>query len=282
MGIAMKNIVFFLLLRLMPIQAWGETPVGMVLVPAGAFTMGSDDSNASTDQCPAHKVHLDAFYIDRHEVTNAQFEEFILAGGYYKKQYWTTAGWEFIQTERFYYVRPSRKAYRIDTPLGFGENNVSTEPDHPVIGVSWYEADAYAKWAGKRLPTEAEWEKAARGTKEKHTYPWGDKMDFKKLNYFPHLQKLKPVGSFPEGASPYGVLDMAGSVWEWCSDWYDDSYYLQSREKGSKGAVTGKLRVLRGGGWNSIRLQLRCTHRYAEKPTHRAYTVGFRCAKDLK
>ena len=171
--------------------------------------------------------------------------------------------------------------YRIDTPLAYGDNVVSTDPDHPVIGVSWYEADAYAKWAEKRLPTEAEWEKAARGTKKKRIYPWGNKMDFKKLHYFPHQQKLKPVGSFPKGKSPYGVLDMAGSVWEWCADWYGETDYTQGRKKNPKGPTTGESKVLRGGGWNSIRLQLRCTHRYAEKPTYRAYTVGFRCVKDV-
>ena len=281
MGIAMKNIAFFSLLCLMPIQTWGKTPVGMVLVPAGEFTMGTDDSHASVDQRPAHQVYVDAFYIDKHEVTNAQFEEFILAGGYKKRKYWTEASWEFIQKERVFYSSPMRNTYRINAPLAFGDNAVSTEPDHPVIGVSWYEADAYAKWVGKRLPTEAEWEKAARGTRKKRIYPWGNKMDFEKLNYFPHQQKLMPAGSFSEGKSPYGVLDMAGSVWEWCSDWYA-GIYSQGERKNPKGPARGELKVLRGGGWASIRLQLRCANRYAEKPTHRAYTVGFRCVKDVE
>ena len=278
----MKNIVFFLLLCLIPSQTLSETPEGMVRVPAGEFIMGTNESQTPVDQRPAHKLYLDTFFIDKHEVTNAQFEEFILAGGYKKKKYWIEAGWEFIQKNRFFYIYPTRETYRIDAPLAFGDNVVSTAPDHPVIGVSWYEANAYAKWAGKRLPTEAEWEKAARGTKKKRNYPWGNKMDFEKLHYFPHQQKLKPVGSFPKGKSPYGVLDMAGSVWEWCADWYAENYYSQSPPKNPKGPDSGQHRVLRGGGWASIRLQLQCAHRYAEKPTHRAYTVGFRCAKDVE
>ena len=259
----MKWMPLFLLIVLVPGFAIGEPLKGMVLIPAGEFTMGTDDPQAPADQHPAREVHVDAFYIDKHEVTNAQFEEFILADGYNKRKYWTKEGWEFIQKERFYYVFPGKKTYRIETPLGFGKNIVSTAPDHPVVGVSWYEAIAYAKWAGKRLPTEAEWEKASRGT-DARLYPWGNTFDFSKLNYFSHHEKLAPVGSFREGVSPYGVMDMAGSVAEWCAD----------------KANGDETKVIRGGGWNAIRLQLRCTHRETQPPTYRHYTLGFRCAKD--
>lgn len=258
----MRQIILFLLIMLIPGLAVSEVPKGMVLVPAGEFIMGTDDAQAPENQRPARKVHVDAFYIEKHEVTNAQFEEFILAGGYNKRKYWTKAGWDFIQKERFFYIYPGRKMYRIDKPLGFGQNSVSTAPNHPVIGVSWYEAAAYAEWMGKRLPTEVEWEKAARGT-DARRYPWGNEFDFSKLNYFPHHQKLLGVGSFPTGASPYGVMDIAGSVAEWCADG-------ESEKKN-----------LRGGGWNATRLMLRSTHREAESPTHRNYTIGFRCAKDV-
>lgn len=258
----MKPIIVFLLIMLVPGFAIGEPPKGMVLVPAGEFVMGTDDTQTPTDQHPARNVYVDVFYIDKHEVTNAQFEEFILADGYNKRVYWTKAGWEFIQKERVRYFYPGKETYRIENPLGFGKNGISTAPDHPAIGVSWYEAAAYAKWAGKRLPTEAEWEKAARGN-DGRMYPWGNTFDFSKLNYFPHHEKLSPIGSFPEGASPYGVLDMAGSVAEWCADGSDDN----------------KKRAVRGGGWNAIRLQFRCTHRKTQPATYRHYTVGFRCAK---
>ena len=239
-----------------------ESLEDMILIPAGEFIMGTTSEQANADQKPAHKVYLDAFYIDKHEVTNAQFEAFILADGYNKRKYWTKAGWDFIQKKRFYYLAVGKKTYRVDKPLAFGKNSVSTAPDHPVIGVSWYEVVAYAKWAGKRLPTEAEWEKAARGTNAR-IYPWGNEFDFSKLNYFPHHQKLLRVGSFPIGASPYGVLDMAGSVAEWCAD------------------GDGEKRVHRGGGWNATRMQLRSTFRNEAAPTYRHYTLGFRCAKDV-
>ena len=261
----MKRLILFLLIVMTPGFAMSEPPKGMVLIPAGEFTMGTDDPNAPNDQHPTRKVNVDAFYIDKHEVTNAQFQEFILADGYNKREYWTKEGWNFIQKNRFYYVYPTQKTYRIDKPLGLEDNSVSNAPDHPVIGVSWYEAAAYAKWAGKRLPTEAEWEKAARGT-DARIYPWGNKFDFSKLNYFPHHEKLSPVGSYPIGASPYGVMDMAGSVAEWCTD--------NMRGKDTK--------AVRGGGWNAIRLQLRCTHREIHPPAHRYYNIGFRCVKDAE
>ena len=215
----MKRLTLLLLvmLTLTPVLAMSKPPKGMVLIPAGEFTMGTDDPNAPDEQRPARKVNVDAFYIDKHEVTNAQFQEFILADGYNKREYWTKAGWDFIQKKRFFYVYPTKETYKIVAPLGFGGNSVSTEPDHPIIGVSWYEAAAYAKWSGKRLPAEAEWEKAARGT-DARLYPWGNTFDFAKLNYFPHHEKLMSVGSFLTGGSPYGVLDMVGSVAEWCAD----------------------------------------------------------------
>ena len=261
----MNKIILFVLIMLTPVIAMSEPPQGMVLVPAGEFTMGTDDPNAPDDQRPARKVNVDAFYIDKHEVTNAQFKEFILADGYNKREYWTKVGWDFIQKERFYLSHPKKKKYRIDKPLGFGKNVISTAPDHPVIGVSWYEAAAYAKWAEKRLLTEAEWEKAARGT-DSRIYPWGNDFDFSKLDYFPNHKKLSSVGSFPEGTSPYGVLDMAGNVAEWCMD--------NTHGKDTK--------AVRGGGWNSMRLHLTSIHHEAKPPTHRSYSLGFRCAKSVK
>ena len=251
------------------------SPEDMVLIPAGEFIMGTDSKGANADQKPAHTVYLDAFYIDKHEVTNAEYEEFILAGGYKKREFWTEEGWNFIQKFQF----DADEWHQIETPLQYGENSVSTDPNHPVIGVSWYEANAYAAWAGKRLPTEAEWEKAARGT-DGRIYPWGNEMNFSKLSYFPHIIKLQAVGSFPEGASPYGVMDLAGGVWEWCADWYDDSYYPQSPRRNPTGPDKGEYRVLRGGGWDSIRLQLQTSYRYYDKENRRTYNIGFRCVRN--
>ena len=250
-------------------------PEDMVLIPAGEFVMGTNSEGANADQKPAHTAYLEAFYIDKHEVTNAQYEEFILANGYKKRAFWTEEGWNFIQKFQF----DADEWHQIETPVQYGENSVSTEPDHPVIGVSWHEANAYAAWAGKRLPTEAEWEKAARGT-DGRIYPWGNRMDFSKLSYFPHVIKLQAVGSFPEGASPYGVMDVAGGVWEWCADWYDDSYYSQNPRKNPTGPDKGEYRVLRGGGWDSIRLQLQTFYRYYDKANRRTYNIGFRCVQD--
>ncbi|MDE0314719.1 MAG: formylglycine-generating enzyme family protein [Candidatus Poribacteria bacterium] len=258
------TILLLIMLTLTTVIAMSEPPEGMVLVPAGEFTMGTDEPNTPDDQRPARQVNVDAFYIDKHEITNAQFKEFILADGYKKREYWTKEGWDFIRKKRKLPVDPP-ETYHIDAPLGFGGNSVSTDPDHPVIGISWYEAAAYAKWVGKRLPTEAEWEKAARGT-DARKYPWGNKFDFSKLSYFPHHEKLSAVGSFPEGASPYGVMDMAGSVAEWCADNVDSK----------------DTKVVRGGGWDALRLQLRCTHRKKKPPVYRYYNTGFRCAKDAK
>ena len=196
-----KSLVFFYVVLLTAVVVCerfsiaSKPPDNMILIPAGEFVMGTDSEQANADQKPAHRVYLEAFYIDKYEVTNAQYEEFILAGGYKKRKFWTEEGWAFIQKERFFYIYPSRETYHIDTPLAYGDNIVSTAPDHPVIGVSWYEANAYARWAGKRLPTEAEWEKAARGT-DQRIYPWGNEMDFSKLNYFSHVPKVQTVGNF--------------------------------------------------------------------------------------
>ena len=246
-------------------------PAEMVLVSRGEFIMGTDREWVNVNQSPAHRIFLGAFYIDKHEVTNAQYEEFILSDGYKNKKFWTKEGWDFIQKSN------------VESPLNYKRNNIAPEPDHPVIGVSWYEANAYSKWAGKRLPTEAEWEKAARGA-EGRLYPWGSKMDFSKLSYFPHVTKILEVGSFPEGASAYGIMDMAGSVWEWTADWYSANYYKQSPKRNPKGPANGKYRVLRGGAWDSIRAQLQCTYRHYEKERRQTYTIGFRCvanANDL-
>jgi formylglycine-generating enzyme required for sulfatase activity len=242
----------------------------MLLIPAGEFLMGSteaeidryeaeaEESNARrwfTDEAPQHTVYLDAYYIDRYEVTNAQYRKFVEEAVYREPRYWDSGG----------------RRHRFELP------------DQPVIGVSWDDAVAYAEWAGKRLPTEAEWEKAARGT-DGRRYPWGDVFDSDQCNA--HLRRslgTQPVGSYPSGASPYGLLDMAGNVWEWCADWYGSDYYTKSPYKNPQGPQTGDERVLRGGAW-WVRMpaaETRCTYRGGNAPTECHSNFGFRLVKDV-
>ena len=216
-------------------------PTGsMVSIPAGSFRMGDDSSIALSNQEPTHEVYLDAYFIDKTEVTVADFRAFIRDGGYKKQAYWAKEGWQYLQTL-------ARKPYAV-TPESLnkiGRNN----PRHPISGISWYEADAYARWSGKRLPTEAEWERAARGL-DGRIYPWGNEMDLTKLHYImPSSHRVGPVGDYPTGASPDGVLGMAGSLWEWIADWYDEDYYSYSKRKNPAGPARGTEKGLRGGAW---------------------------------
>ena len=223
----------------------GEDGAEMVLVPAGEFWMGSEDGGA--DEKPRHRVTLDAFYIDKHEVTNARYGRFMGATGRSVPTYWNDSTWN--------------------------------SPQQPVVGVSWDDADAYCKWAGKRLPTEAEWEKAARGT-DGRKYPWGEQWDASRANSVESkLGKTVPVGAYPAGASPYGALDMAGNAWEWVADWYDRDYYRRSPEQNPRGPETGSGRVLRGGSWLSLPILLRAANRYDFTPGSRSDLIGFRCAR---
>jgi iron(II)-dependent oxidoreductase len=199
---------------------------------------------------PQHRVYLDEFYIDKYPVTNAQFERFVKATGYKAGDDW-----------RKYYTKGKEK--------------------HPVVCVSWNDASAYCKWAGKRLPTEAEWEKAARGT-DGRIWPWGNAWDKSKCNLWEGgPATTTPVGSYPAGASPYGVMDMVGNMWEWCADWYDENYYYyrNSPKRNPRGPNTGQWRVLRGGSWmGNITYYLRCAARDHYGPTDTCLNGGFRCS----
>ncbi|WKZ23538.1 MAG: formylglycine-generating enzyme family protein [Candidatus Brocadiaceae baterium WH-1] len=196
----------------------------MVFVPEGNFIMGEERKT----------VYVGAFYIDKYPVTNAQYKKFIEATGAKRPLFWND--------EQF------------------------NKPLQPVVGVSWNDAVAYAKWACKRLPTETEWEKAARGI-DGREYPWGNTPpDNTKAvyNMDPYTGAPSPVGDRRKGASPYGCLDMAGNVWEWCSDWYEE----------------GKFRVVRGGSWINHHYILKSAYRSCSYPEGRDNNVGFRCAKD--
>lgn len=227
-----------------------KAPEGMVTIPGGYYVMGSDSAGES----PRHKVWIDTFYMDRHEVTNREYLAFVRATGH------------------------PRPAYYEDTPL--------QQPDHPIVGISFFDALAYAHWAGKRLPTEAEWERAARGGWEDCRFPWGDESPFGRCNYAPEGDKeadgfgyTAPVGSF--APNNFGLFDMAGNVWEWCTDFYDTTYYLTSPEQNPSGPDSGYTRVLRGGSWLSINPKhLTCSARLELKPFVRDRYYGFRCVKD--
>jgi iron(II)-dependent oxidoreductase len=240
----------------------GKDGAEMVLIPAGDFFMGAvDDSDTHYDEMPVHRVYLDDFWIDCHEVTNRMYKKFIDETGHRAP---------FVNTE---WAQPYNW---IDTACPPGKE------DFPVVLVSWEDATAYASWAGKRLPTEAEWEKAARGGLVKKKYPWGDKISSHKANYFTSITRenqMKPVGTFPPNF--FGIYDSAGNVWEWCTDWYDKTYYKKSPEKNPPGPEGGNYRVYRGGAWINREEQLRCSERARNAPVHQSHIIGFRCAKSV-
>ena len=224
-------------------MVWEKDDAVMVYVPAGEFTMGSDKGDS--DERPVHTVYLDAFYIDRTEVTNARY-------------------------------RACVKAEACDAPSNTTYYDNADYAQHPVVYVSWNDADAYCRWAGKRLPTEAEWEKAARGT-DGRTYPWGEGIDCDHAQYDGCAGKTVSVESNPKGASPYGALDMVGNVWEWLADWYNSDYYDQSPRSNPRGPNSGEYRVLRGGSWNFQPNDVRGAERGMRHPDEPSPVAGFRC-----
>lgn len=234
-----------------------------VFVPAGLFTMGIDHPRA-TDEKPRRQVYLSAFFINRYEVTNARFAAFVAATGY--------------QTEAE--KRGVEKADGISWRQPHGPGAVAA-PSHPVVYVSWRDAEAYCAWRGGRLPTEAEWEKSARGP-DGRLWPWGAAFAAGRANVWgaeDGYAGLAPVGSFPAGASPYGALDLAGNVWEWCADWYDADYYATAPTQDPQGPATGRFKVLRGGSWINRGPTLRSINRFEVLPVERSPYIGFRCAR---
>ncbi len=286
---------FMSLLLLIPARSdvgtAADVPADMVLIPAGPFLMGSTAEAQQAVRAfgwhgpmrnriqflvehsgPQHTVHLDAFYIDRQEVTNQVYRAFVDATGHRAPTFWNDP-----------------------RPLA--------DPAQPVVGVSWYDAQAFCAWQGKRLPTEAEWEKAACGT-DGRRYPWGNEWDATRLHtadamagkplesfeawtrwqrtISAGMDAARPVavGSYPHGASPYGVLDMAGNVWEWVADWYDPAYYAASPARNPTGPATGDAKVLRGGGWDVPQtIPVTWLREQFIPPTFAGSPVtGFRCA----
>jgi len=296
----------------------------MVIVPATEFTMGTSDAHpdlpakplvggdlrppsvplarayaawALVDERPAHQVRLKSFAIDRYEVTNAQYRKFL-------------ADVAQLGDER--YRHPDQPKSKDHTPRYWRDFNpllkdpayarlaqfsaeTFTADNKPVVGVDWFDAYAYAKWAGKRLPTEAEWELAARGT-DGRRWPWGDEWDWGLCNI--GGEKLAsdvnskgrekdgfvypaPVGSFPSGRSPFGCDDMAGNAAEWVADWYSVDTYATGSAGNPTGPATGTERTVRGGSSQNMPSGVRCAIRYHREPEFRFFTLGFRCAKDL-
>ncbi|MDH4080878.1 MAG: SUMF1/EgtB/PvdO family nonheme iron enzyme [Nitrospira sp.] len=217
----------------------------MVLIPAGEFMMGSrdNDESAQNDERPAHPVYLDAFSIDQYEVTTSRYAKFFQATNRAAPHYWS-------------------------------EQVLKRHGNKPVVGVDWNDATAYCAWTGKRLPTEAEWEKAARGT-DQRVYPWGNASPSEQRANFSHCCDFKDygaltdVGSYEAGKSPYGAYDMAGNVWEWVADWYDESYYGKSPDRNPKGPSAGQYRVLRGGSWVYVPVNVRSANRLWNSPSER-------------
>ena len=235
-----------------------------VLVPAGLFPMGvpPGDRDGGRDEYPRHEVFLDSFVIDQFEVTNGRYFEFVKSTGHRAPQNPTN---------------PTRNLWQ-------GDSITESLADRPVINVDWFDADAYCKWAGKRLPTEAEWEKAAKGTSDRR-FVWGNvEPTAKHLNYNQRWigeKTLMPVGSYEAGKSPYGAYDMAGNVWEWVNDWYDARYYEKSPERNPKGPETGLKKVIRGAGWQNETPTVRIFTRVESDPTMRNESTGFRCAAEV-
>ena len=261
--------------------------IQQVLVPAGSFLMGADDVDSDTDEAPIHEVRLDAFWIDQFEVTNEQFAGFVAATGYVTTDELDGVG-DTVLTGGFERVSGANWQH----PQGPG-SDLAGRADEPVTLVSWDDARAYCAWAGGRLPTEAEWEYAARGP-DAHTFPWGDGFDATRLNYCDRNCFLEwadgqgddgfvltaPVSSFPDGASWMGAVDMAGNVWEWTADWYDPEYYDIAPSSDPRGPGSGVQRVVRGGGWDDTFDFARSANRHVYAPDRPQNYLGFRCAYD--
>lgn len=241
----------------------------MVYIPAGEFLMGCSDldAKAGADEKPQHTVYLDAFWIDRTEVTHAQFVQFLDALGEHAGACSEHDCAETQVEDKYSHILLQAGRYVVEP--GF--------EDHPATQVSWYGAQAYCQWAGAKLPTEAEWEKAARGG-DGRPYPWGsERPDCKKAQYGDCGGETVPVGSRVAGASPYRVLDMAGNVWEWVADWYDPAYYSSSATQNPQGPTSGVRKVFRGGSWGYPPAFLRTADRARNRPTYAGFNVGFRC-----
>ena len=264
-----------------------EYDISMVYIPPGEFTMGQtaeekkwlidqigekDYNSYYRNETPLHNVYLDAYWMGKTEVTVKQYMKFVNDAKSHYPQ-WLEKGSNYnIETGSDDYYKKFGSALK-------GDN-------YPIVGISWDDAVAYCKWLSDKkklnfkLPSEAQWERAARGT-EGYKYPWGNNEPDKNLaNFNRNVGKTSPVGSYLKGASPYGLLDMAGNVWEWCSDWYKSDYYKDSPKENPTGAKSGADRVVRGGSWYDVARNLRCADRDGVRPADRDGNIGFRLSQD--
>ena len=259
---------------------------GMVKIPGGLYELGFSGSGFCYDnEVPEHKTYLNAYEIDTYPVTNKQFMSFMDAGGYENYKFWLSDGWDIVNEKKWdaplYWQKMEGYWYKKDFA---GLNKISSH--EPVTNVSYYEADAYSKWAGKRLPTEAEWEKAASWNEElkkKTMYPWGDKLPSEHNSNLLESWNWAPsqIGSYPQGKSYYGCQQMLGDVWEWTSSEYVlyPGFRSKFSEYTDKWAINQK--VLRGGSFATPRSQIRNSYRNYFKPNERIPFSGFRCIRDL-
>ncbi|MYF99404.1 formylglycine-generating enzyme family protein [Candidatus Poribacteria bacterium] len=257
-----------------------DVPNEMVYIHAGQFQMGSNDMDANDDEEPVHTVSLDTFLMDKYPVTNSDFKEFLIADAERYKPEWLRDNIDITYQDGGYLRHWDGDMYPHGTH------------DHPVTGVSWFAAMAYAQWAGKRLPTEAEWEKAARGRLSGKKYPWGDSINPDNENYIYNRSDTIPVGSY--SANGFGLYDMCGNVWEWCLDAYDTDFYnipISQNPFSGTNSLTWVLgnfrrvktaRVLRGGPWGADSQVARVSQRFTGSPTDTLPTFGFRCVMDVK
>jgi serine/threonine-protein kinase len=253
-------------------STWVRPTDGMVMVyvPEGNFTMGSN--NGLSDERPEHTVYLDAYWIDRTEVTNAMYALCVSTGS----------------------CQPPGNSSSFTRSNYYGNSQYA---DYPVIYVDWNDAQAYCEWGGARLPSEAEWEKAARGT-DGRTYPWGNDWDVRTMRRLNFSDKndptgstetvaddgyadTAPVGNYPFGASPYEALDMAGNVWEWVTDWYSETYSGTSPSSNPTGPASGQYRVLRSSTWRLNEVNVRSAARTMDYPGYRENDIGFRCSRSI-
>ena len=239
----------------------------MVAIPAGSFQMGCDPSQNADFACldneqPLREVFLDAYSIDKTEVTNGEYAACVAAG----------------------VCSPPRSTASFQRQRYFSDPQFA---DYPVIHVDWTQADAYCRWAGKRLPTEAEWEKAARGAQDARPFPWGRAQpNCSRLNYWgdssqPCVGDTTQVGAYPNDGSPLEALDMSGNVAEWVNDWYDETYYRRGASRNPTGPLFGQFRVTRGGSWRSDAAYVRIASRQRHQPADEHDALGFRCAASL-